>query len=392
VTLSNIATEVGTPTYIYSLPRILENYERLQRAFAPLDAEVHYSAKANANLSILRTLHEAGAGIDAVSWGEIYRALHVGVAPENIVFAGVGKTPEELKLAAEAGVGWFNIENIEECRLLNDICEAQGKTAQVALRLNPGVKANTHPHIATGHKAAKFGMNETDLQSILAERNAYPHLNISGIHVHVGSQLGDTTATAEGVRLATEIADAYAGIHTINIGGGFPVAYDAGEIPAFQEFATAVEPLLRDRQVILEPGRSIVADAGVLLCRILYTKAQGGIDMYIVDASMTELIRPALYSATHEIVPVNQSANSKPVAVVGPVCESADVLRETVDLPEMKPGDLLAVLDVGAYGMVMASNYNQRLRPAEVVIEADGRNWHISRRRETYEDLLRMEQ
>jgi diaminopimelate decarboxylase len=392
ISLTEIAEQVGTPTYVYSIPRILQKLSEVKAAFAPLQAHIHYSIKANANLRVIDAIHQAGAGVDAVSWGEIHRALHVGISPKDIVFAGVGKTPEELRLAVEAGVGWFNVENVDECQILNDVCGSLGKRAQVALRYNPGVQANTHAHIATGHKTAKFGLNQTDLRAILDSRHTYPNLEIVGIHVHVGSQLGDTNATTAGVRAATEIADEYGSIHTINIGGGFPVSYTrTSPLPSFSDFADALEPLLRGRKVIVEPGRSIVADAGVLLCRLLYIKAQGGETLYIVDASMTELMRPALYNANHNVLSLVQRDEQHPVTVVGPVCESADVIRRHVALPTLQSGELLAILDVGAYGMVMANTYNQRPRPAEVIVEEDGKTWNIARRRETYTDMVRFE-
>ena len=386
-----LSTGMDTPVYIYSLPRIRANYTSLSSAFAGLKPHIHYSAKANANLVVLRTLVDAGAGIDAVSWGEIKRALVAGCDPQHIVFAGVGKTPGELKLAVEAGVGWFNVENIYECFLLNALATSYGREVRVALRYNPAVQANTMPGIATGHKSAKFGLNRHDLQTVLANQADYANLRIEGLHVHVGSQLGDTTATRQGVEAALKIANAQPEIHTLNIGGGFPAPYDDSPHPTYTDFATALMPLLNGYNVIIEPGRSIVADAGVLVTQVLYTKAQGGVTTVIVDASMTELMRPALYGAAHGIVPiVQQDEPTTPVAVVGPVCETSDVLGTNISLPPVQHGDLLAILDAGAYGMVMASNYNQRPRPAEVVVDGDA--WHIARQRETVDDLLRLEQ
>lgn len=391
VPLSEIAAQVGTPVYVYSLPRILSNYQRLSQAFAPLNPHIHFSAKANANLDVLRALVGVGAGIDAVSGGEIARALKAGVAPQDVVFAGVGKTPQELAFALAQGVGWFNVENVGECHILNELAAAQNTRANVALRYNPDVQANTHPNIATGHKGAKFGLNQDDLLMLLNNADTYPHLNIRGLHVHVGSQLGDTHATREGVLQALSIARQFPQIDTLNIGGGFPNAYTPdAQLPAFSAFAEAIQPLLTGYNVILEPGRSIVADAGVLLTRLLYVKQQGGETLYIVDASMTELMRPALYHAHHEIMPLVSTTQAQSVTVVGPVCETTDVLGKALTLPPATHGDLFAILDVGAYGMVMANNYNQRPRPAEVI--TDGQSWRISRRRETFEDLLQYEQ
>ena len=390
VPLSIIAAEVGTPTYIYSLPRVRHNYRALATAFSSLNVHLHYSVKANANLTLLRTLLAEGAGFDAVSGGEVHRALTAGAAPSEIVFAGVGKTPEELRYAISQGVGWFNVENVDECRILNAIAAEATTTARVALRYNPDVQANTHPNIATGHKGAKFGLNADDLRYILNHASDYPNLTIVGIHVHVGSQLGDTHATRRGVQAALSLIEGFSNINTINIGGGFPVAYTDDPLPDIAAFADAVAPLLDGYHIIVEPGRFIVADAGLLLTPLLYEKEQGGEALYIVDASMTELMRPALYHAHHGIVPIQQqTAAHHTVTVVGPVCETTDVLRHDVALPSLKHGDLLAITDVGAYGMVMANTYNQRPRPAEVV--TDGETWHIARQRETFDDLLRYE-
>lgn len=393
VPLSTVADAHGTPTYVYSLGRVLYNHQLLKTSFAGLATHIHYSAKANANMHILRALVDEGAGVDAVSAGEIRRAIAAGASPENIVFAGVGKTPEELRYALSVGVGWFNVENVDEVRLLNVLAGELDKRARVALRYNPDVKANTHPHIATGHKAAKFGLNYDDLRQVLSSRESYPHLDFEGIHVHVGSQLGDTKATVEAVRLALEAVADVPTIRTLNMGGGFPVAYtDDATLPAFTDFADAVSDMLIEWDVILEPGRSIVADAGVLLGQVLYTKAQGGETLYILDASMTELMRPALYDAHHAIVPLraDESETRSPVTVVGPVCETTDVLGRA-PLPPMVQGDGVAILDAGAYGMVMSNTYNQRPRPAEVVIDIDGETVMLSRRRETYDDLMRFD-
>ncbi|NWG15899.1 MAG: diaminopimelate decarboxylase, partial [Chloroflexi bacterium] len=361
-----------------------------------MDAHIHYSAKANANLAILRTLVAAGAGVDAVSGGEIYRALLAGARPEDIVFAGVGKTPAELRYALEQQVGWFNVENLDELRLLNQLAAETGRPARVALRLNPDIAASTHPHIATGHSGAKFGLPTDMVRDTLARQAEYPHLRFDGIHIHIGSQLHDTQATRRAVEVALELVAPYPAIRTVNIGGGLPVAYTPDEtLPSPEDFAAALRPLLAAYTVLLEPGRSIIADAGILLVTALYRKQQAGQTFLITDGSMAELIRPALYDAYHEIVPVSQppeGAARCPVDVVGPVCETADVLGRSRLLPDIRPGDLLAVLTAGAYGWVMASNYNQRPRPPEVVVSDDGQTWQVARRRETWDDLARLEE
>jgi diaminopimelate decarboxylase len=391
VSLAAIAASVGTPVYIYSLKRVLDNYHALHQAFAPLNARIHYSAKANANLAVLRALIDAGAGIDTVSGGEIYRALRAGAAPESIVFAGVGKTMSELFFAVEQGVGWFNIENIREAELLHCIAATAGVTVRAAVRLNPDVQANTHKHIATGHGGAKFGMSAEAIRSLFARAGDLSALRFEGVHVHIGSQLHDTEATVNAVRAAVALAREQPTIHTLDIGGGFPVAYQPDEtLPPFSAFAEAIAPIVSGYQLVLEPGRAIVADAGVLLTRVQYIK-DGGAHMAIVDAGMTELMRPALYDAYHEVLPLTRPADDAPrtpTHIVGPVCESTDVLARDRSLPPLEPGDLLAIMTAGAYGMVMANTYNARPRPPEVVIEPDGSAWRVARRRETWDDLI----
>lgn len=391
VPLTAIAAEVGTPAYVYSLPRILANLSRLRAAFPR--AEIHFSAKSNHNLAVLKALVGAGAGIDAVSGGEIGLALAAGAHPADIVFAGVAKTADELRSAAAHDIGWVNIENAQEADLLNAIAGELGKTIRVALRYNPEVAANTHPHIATGHSAAKFGLNADDVRGLLARRASLPYLRIEGLHIHIGSQLHDTAGTTEAVHHALALINGDPAFTTLNLGGGFPVAYSAGEaLPSPADFAAAILPLVEARglRLLFEPGRSLVADAGVLLTRVLYTKRQGDQTYVLVDAGMTELIRPMLYDAHHAIVPLIERETARTVIVAGPICESTDVLGRAVALPDVQPGDLLAVLTAGAYGMVMASNYNARLRPPEIVIEPDGRAWRVARRRETLDDLRRL--
>lgn len=391
VPLSAIAEAAGTPLYVYSAARVHHNVERLRRAFAPLGASIHYSLKANPSLALVRLLREMGLGMDAVSAGEIARALAAGVDPARIVFAGVGKTATEIAYALDARIGWFNVESRDELRLLDRLAGERAARPQVALRLNPGIRAQTHEHIATGHLGAKFGLPAADVSALLDERSAYPHLHVAGLHVHIGSQLGDVAETVEAVRVAQAVAAPHPDVRTLNIGGGFPVRYTASDpAPAPDDFARALAPLLTGWRVLIEPGRALVADAGVLLVTVLYVKEQDGRRFVITDGSMTDLLRPALYGAVHEIVPLHEPAGETALAVVtGPVCESADVLSRAALLPPLGAGDRLAVLTAGAYGMAMASNYNLRTRPAEVLVEGD--TWRVIRRRETWDDLLRLE-
>jgi diaminopimelate decarboxylase len=390
VRVADIVAQVGTPAYIYSLKRVLANYERTCNAFAHLNAHIHYSAKANANLALLRTLVEAGAGIDCVSGGEIYKALRVGCRPEKIVFAGVGKTTYDLAYAVENRVGWINIENEAECATINRLASERGQTQRVALRYNPDVAANTIRQIATGHNGAKFGLSTEAVQRILNTASDYPFLQFEGIHVHIGSQLGDTTSTEASVRSARSLIAPYPHISTIDIGGGVPTPYRDGQpMCSVEDFTGALSPLLDGYEVIVEPGRSIVADAGILVAEVLYIKQHGGQTFIILDTGMTELIRPALYEAHHEIVPLDWALKeTTSVEIVGPVCETTDVLAHARQIPLLSPGDHVALLTAGAYGFVMASSYNARPRPPEIVVHPDGQTWHIARRRETWEDLI----
>lgn len=392
VDLESIVNEVGTPAYVYSLARIRNNLGRLKAALAPVHACLHFSVKANGNLDVLRTLRDAGAGFDCVSGGEIFRALKAGAAAEDIVFAGVGKTRAEIEYAINSGVGWINAENLGELAHIEAMAAEAGLQAvQVALRLNPQVTANTHPYMATGHGAAKFGLTADVIRQVLNDQQRYPRLDFAGIHLHIGSQLGDSAATLAALDKLLALARDFPQITTINLGGGLPVAYRFGETPpALEPLAAELARRLKPYSVLLEPGRAIVADAGVLVAEVLYVKRQAGQTFVIVDVSMAELIRPALYGAHHEIVPLRQAyGETISTQVVGPVCESADVLARDRDLPPLAPGDKIALMTAGAYGMTMASNYNARPRPAEVVV--DGDRWRVSRRREACEDLVRNE-
>jgi diaminopimelate decarboxylase len=279
--------------------------------------------------------------------------------------------------------------------LINDIAHELGKkNVRVAVRFNPDVTANTHPYIATGHGGAKFGLTAEAVSELLAHQSRYPHLSFEGIHVHIGSNLQDTHGTQEAVERALEIIAPYESIKTLNMGGGLPAKYHhEANIPSFLAFANVVKPLVQGYNVLLEPGRAIIADAGLLVSEVLYTKYQAGQRLMIIDASMTELMRPMLYQAKHHIVPVHENPDGETylTQVHGPVCETTDVMGRDVVLPNMTEGDLVAVLTAGAYGTVMASNYNARPRPTEVVVHEDGVTWSIARQRETWQDLIRAE-
>jgi len=392
VRLADLAARFGTPLYVYSRQQLQANYRRVREAFDPLGAQVRYSVKANSNGALLRLLREWAAGFDVVSGGELYRSLRAGADPRTIVFAGVGKTEAELRFAVAAGVGWINVEAREELAALEAIAAEVGARPQVALRLNPALDADTHRHIATGGYRSKFGVDLDEAERLLAGAARFAHLDLAGLHVHVGSQLASPDATVVAVGKALVLIDRYR-LRMLDVGGGFPVDYrsGAGSPPDPSAFAQALAPLLRDRrlELLIEPGRSIVADAGLLLARVLNVKSRAGRQIVVVDAGMTDLIRPALYEAYHPIVPLAARGDSIPSDVVGPVCESADAFATDRPLPPLQPGDLLAITHAGAYGYVMASNYNSRPRPAEVLI--DGASATLIRRREAFDDLVATE-
>lgn len=386
--LAAIAAQVGTPCYLYDFEGIRENFRHLQAAFP--QAELHYSLKANANLAVIRALHAVGAYFDAVSGGEIFRAVQAGVLPPQIVFAGVGKTRHELDYALRLGVGWINAESSGELARIDQLARALQVTPRLALRLNPDVRADTHPHIATGHAAAKFGIPLAEAADLLSahdpSRDAY---RIEGLHVHIGSQLGSVDHTLEALEAALALIDRFPFLTTLNMGGGFPVSYTGEPVPTLEAFAEPITAALDGRAVrlILEPGRYIAAENGILVVEVQYVKPTAEGVIYVTDGGMTELIRPSLYAATHGVLPLRHSPAAAAIShVVGPVCESADVLRTTVALPPLREGDLLAVLHAGAYGAVMASNYNARPFAPEIALEPDG--WRVVRRRQTWEDLI----
>ena len=397
VSLDRIAADVGTPAYVYSAAMVRDRYARIDGALAPLAHRVHYTLKANSNAGVLRVLRELGAGVDVVSGGELHRALRAGFRGEDIIFGGVGKTDRELREALEAGVFLINAESEAEVRSLDRIAGALGVVAPVGLRVNPEVTVDSsHRYIKTGEKGAKFGIpfdEELGAARLAAE---LPHTTLLGLDMHIGSQLFRLDPYVDGVDRLLGLHEQLraAGIDTVkylDIGGGLGVSYDDEESPDLQRFARALMPRVQPTglTLLMEPGRFIVGNAGMLLTRVLYRKHSGGRDFLVTDAGMTELIRPSHYDAFHRIEPVGAPVGSMKADVVGPVCESGDFLALDREMPQAEPGDLLAVYDVGAYGYVMASNYNTRPRGAEVLV--DGDRYAVVTARETYEDLVRLE-
>ncbi len=397
VDLADIATAAGTPCYVYSAASILEKYRAYDETFAQLDHRILYAVKANSNLGVLKLLADAGAGFDIVSGGELYRTLRAGGKAERVVFSGVGKTAAEIEYALDSGILMFNSESEAELALIDALAARRGGKARVAARVNPDVNPDTHPYIATGMREHKFGVDIGDVEGVYQRAARLPNLILEGVSCHIGSQLLDTDPIHEAVERMVELVEKLRSlghpIRHLDLGGGLGIRYRPEERPP--EIKRFVADVLRklsghDLTIMVEPGRSIVGDAGVLLTRVLYRKRTGSKEFIVVDASMTDLIRPALYQAHHEIIPLRRRELGTVVAdVVGPVCESGDFLARDREIDNVMPGDLLAVRSAGAYGFVLASNYNARPRPAEVLVEGDG--WRTVRCRESYEDLVRGE-
>ncbi len=405
VSVASLAERFGTPLYLYSASTIRERMRAFERAFRKVPHTVCYSVKANSNLSILRLLARMGCGFDVVSGGELERVLRVSrSASKKVVFSGVGKTPDEMRAAIEADVLLFNVESKSELWALAECAARAKKKARIALRVNPDVPAETHPYISTGLHQHKFGIPIEDARRLYTQAAEMESLEIAGVSVHIGSQITDVkpfAATMERVAELTRAlrADGHA-IRYIDAGGGLGIAYENHSLPGFAEqvasYAEAVLTPLKGLKVhlLLEPGRSIVGPAGALITRLLYKKTNGKKTFLVVDAAMNDLLRPSLYRAHHEIVPVraanaSEGNSQETVDVVGPICETGDFFARDRELPVTQEGDLLALLDTGAYGMVLASNYNTRPRPAEVLV--DGKSVKVIRKRETLADLIRGE-
>ncbi len=395
VSLRALAAEVGTPAYVYSKAALLEGYRAYDRAFAEVPHVVCYSVKANSNLGVLGVLARAGAGADIVSGGELFRALRAGVPAKKIVFSSVGKTRDEMRAALEAGILLFNVESLSELRKLDAVARELGVRAPVALRVNPDVDPQTHPYIATGLRASKFGIPHAQALEAYAEAVGLKGVEVVGVDMHIGSQLTKVAPFADAVAriaaLVKTLRERSIEVRLVDVGGGLGIRYRAETPPSHAEYATVLLPPLRELgvTVLLEPGRSIVGNAGVLVARVVDRKDTGEKKFVVIDAAMNDLIRPALYDSYHEIRPVNEARLGDPaekVDVVGPVCESGDFLAKDRDLARTEEGDLLAVMSAGAYGFAMASNYNTRPRAVEVLV--DGDRYTIVRRRETYEDLV----
>ncbi len=404
--VEEIAAEVGTPLYIYSKATFIDHLQKIQNAYSELETTICYSVKACGNINILRILAEAGSGFDIVSGGELYRVLKVAGRPSKIVYAGVGKTDAEIIEALNADIGYFNIESEAELQNLIRLAQQQGKQAKVALRVNPDVEYRTHIFLKTGKRETKFGVDIERALKVFANYGDNPAVRLCALHVHLGSSGKKIAPYVEAVKKILPLIDRLRSkghtIEALDLGGGYGADYESDTVPSAADYATGIIPLLKDKdlKLILEPGKSIAANAGIMLTRVLYTKQGGSKKFVIVDAGMNDLIRPSLYDAFHfiwpakvdeQFVPHQRDRDLKPagtetVDVVGPICESADFFAKDRALPPVKRGDLLSVFTTGAYGFSMSSNYNARCRPAEVLV--DGDKFTIIRKRESYDDLI----
>jgi diaminopimelate decarboxylase len=394
VPLPLIAERFGTPSYVYSQLAVLESYRRVAKPLEAIGGMACYSVKANSNLAILKLLAGCGAGFDVVSGGELARAQHTGVPTKRIVFSGVGKTCEELDAALEAGILMLNVESEGELDLVESRARYRGsERAPVAIRINPDVETDTHPYVSTGRTIHKFGVPKEEALALYQRAAASPQLEVRGLACHIGSQILDVDpfvrAADEVLALANELRSQGIRPEFIDLGGGFGVPYNEENPFAFDRLFEALGTRFGKSgfRPILEPGRSVVGNAGVLLMRVLYIKKNQHKRFVVVDGGMNDLIRPALYGSYHAILPVVRRTGPTELAdVVGPLCETGDFLARERQMPELKPGDLLALLGAGAYGYVLASNYNSRPRPAEILV--DGGEMHLIRRRESLDDLM----
>jgi len=395
VPVSRIAKELGTPCYIYSHETLIRHFHAYDNAFKDIPHVIAFAMKANSNLAILRLMAREGSGVDIVSGGELFRAMKAGVPASKIVFAGVGKSPDEIRDALKVNILMFNVESAAEIRAINDVAASVGMKARIALRINPDVDPKTHPYISTGMKKSKFGIAADRALEEYKTASSMTHIDVVGVHAHIGSQLTDVTPFVDSLKKVVALIDTLKthgiNIRYLNIGGGLGITYSDEKPPLPQDLAHAISPLVKGLglTLVMEPGRVIVGNAGILVTKALYEKAGETKHFVIVDAAMNDLIRPSLYGAYHEIRPVNEAAAHRPkhmVDIVGPVCESGDFLAKERSLPNIQPDDLLAVMSAGAYGFVMASNYNSRPRVPEVLVK--GGEFHVIRERETYDDLV----
>lgn len=396
VKVSDIAKSVPTPFYLYSYKTLVDHYRKLKVAFSPIRPLICFSVKSNSSLAVLRALVRNGAGLDIVSGGELYRAKLAGADPKRIVYAGVGKKAGEIRDAIRFGILFFNVESEEELDQLQRIAASMKKKVNAAIRINPDVVPKTHAYITTGKSETKFGLDFGTVRKIFGSRWKYPNVNLRGVHTHIGSQILDAKPFENAIKKVLKfIRESRIDVDHFNIGGGLGIMYSIENPQTAKAFAGRVLPVLKKSglKIILEPGRFISGNSGILVTRVVYNKRTPRKKFAIVDSGMSDLIRPSLYEAYHKIVPVRvdgrSAASSEKVDVVGPICESGDFLGKDRFLPHVRSGELLAVMGAGAYGFTMSSNYNSRPRPSEVMV-INGK-FHVIRKQETYKDLVRGE-
>lgn len=397
VAIEKIANEVGTPFYLYSKETLEHHFKVFDNAFSDVPHITCYAVKANSNIAILDIFGRLGGGADIVSGGELFRALRAGVSPDKIVYSGVGKKIEEIDFALKSGILMFNIESSQELEVINQRAEKLGKKARISIRINPDVDPKTHPYISTGLKKSKFGIDIKKALNEYRKARELKNIEVVGVDCHIGSQITEIGPFKDAVRKIKELvvtltSEGFA-IKYLDLGGGLGIPYNAEEPPLPLEYARTIIEEVRGLgcTLILEPGRLLVGNAGILVTKVLYTKDAEEKSFVIVDAGMNDLIRPSIYGSFHFIQPVKKEERPNTmVDVVGPVCESGDFLAKERQMPEARQGELLAVMSGGAYGFAMASNYNSRPRVAEVLVQGD--RYHIIRKRETFEDLIRLEE
>ncbi len=395
--IEDIAHKFGSPLYIYSYRTLLNHYLKLKRAFGSINPLICFSIKANSNLTILKSLVREGAGLDVVSGGELFRALKVGCPRDKIVYASVGKTTHEIEAAIKTEILFLNVESLPELKHINHIAKSINKRVRVTIRMNPDITPATHKFITTGKITNKFGVDFATAYNILKHRHNFAYVDILGLHIHIGSQITESLpfirAIARVVEFLQQLKNEGIKLEYLNIGGGLGIIYDKEKPQTAVNFAKQILPILKKigLKIILEPGRFIVGSAGILVVKVLYIKKTAKKQFIVVDGAMNDLIRPALYDAYHKILPLRRKTarGRTQYDVVGPICESADFFAQARVMPKVEQGDLLAIMGCGAYGFSMSSNYNSRLRAAEVIVVKD--KVYLIRKRESYQDLIQNE-
>lgn len=397
IALEDIAQKVGTPFYCYSHAALTERFAQLKKAYRAVNPLICFSVKSNSNIAVLTTLVKKGAGLDIVSGGELFRSMKAGCDPKRIVYAGVGKTEREIADTLRAGILLFNVESEQELALISRVATRLKKKARVSIRINPNVDARTHAYITTAKAENKFGIDLIQAEALLAKRGEYENVDIAGIHIHIGSQITEAEPFERAVKKTVRFMEAMRkkGIRFryLNLGGGLGIVYKNEKVQTPVQFAKKIVPLIKDKgyKILFEPGRFIAGNSGVFVTKVIYTKDGQAKRFLIVDGAMNDLMRPSLYQAYHEALPVYKNARRKKtkVDIVGPVCESGDFLAKDRMLAECLPGEMLALLGAGAYGFSMSSNYNSRPRVAEVLVK--GNTYAVIKKRESFSDLVRTE-